>query len=288
MTVKILTVGHACLDFVHEVDALPDPAIKVPSKSLQVKLGGNAAIAAACLVKLGAQADLCSVLGNRIDWMTQQLVSLLETSRVGIDCAFLESQPCPVSNVLILPNGDRAISSFQPGALTCALHRPDDLTQYAMVLGDTNRLQQTRQLIVTAKLAGVPTMLDVDKPIDKLQDIPQADIVFFSSESWKLLEEDGVSLSEAQRYLGGVVGITNGAEPIIYSDAQGKWHERMPEKVEPLTTLGAGDAWRAGLAMALVSGYGIHDAIHRACQTAAEHIQKLPLTRITGETHETI
>lgn len=289
MTINILTVGHVCLDLLHSVGSLPSPDVKVASRSAIMQIGGNAGNTASSLVRLGAVADLCCILGNHLDPMTAYLRSLLEHKGIGLEnVAYLESQPCPISSIMILPNGDRAIASFQPVALSCTLNHPTNLKKYDMVIGDTNRLQMVRQVLSLARVEGIRTMLDVDQPLDRLQDIPKADIVFFSSESWKKMTNIGVDIFEAQSYLGGIVGVTNGSEQLMWTDDTQVLYQYQPMAVDAINTLGAGDAFRAGLAMGICSGMDLYHAIKQGCDTAAEHIQNKPLTRITGESHETV
>lgn len=279
---RFLAAGHSCLDFVHEVKCLPGPGQKVQSLRYRTQVGGNAANAAVALTRLGAAADLCSVLGNRMDDLTQQLVHRLVVHGVGVECAFLESQQCAISKVLLTPDGERSIVSFQPAGLMYTYHCPEDLSAYEMVMGDTNRLMQVRQVFSRARAAGIKTMLDVDKPVADLKELPQADFVFFSHDSWAVFSKNGMELSDAYDELGCVVGVTDSHKPIWYTDQQGRLHRHDPLEVTAIDSLGAGDAWRAGLAMGLSLGLGLHDAIARACMTAAEHIQRLPYTKIIG------
>jgi sugar/nucleoside kinase (ribokinase family) len=240
-------------------------------------------------MKLGAQADLCTVLGNPLDPMTVYLRNMLLSKGIGLsDVAYLESQPCPISTIMILPNGDRAITSFQPKALSHTLNRPENLNKYDMVAGDTNRLCMVRQVLSIAKSQGIKTMLDVDRPLDRLQDIPQADIVFFSRESWDKMKDSKVDIFQAQSYLGGVVGVTDGPGRLMWTDPTQVLHSYQPLSVDAVNTLGAGDVFRAGLAMGICLGMDLPHAIKQGCDTAAEHIQNKTLTRITGESHETI
>ena len=157
-----------------------------------------------------------------------------------------------------------------------------------MVVGDTNRLCMVRQVLSIAKSQGIKTMLDVDRPLDRLQDVPQADIVFFSSESWDRMKDNNVDIFEAQSYLGSVVGVTNGPEQLIWTDSTQVLHHYQPLVVDAVNTLGAGDVFRAGLAMSVCYGMDLPHAIKQGCDTAAEHIQNKTLTRIIGESHETI
>lgn len=283
MSPRFLTVGHACIDIVNHVDKIPSPDEKTASTGFHIQIGGNAANSAVAISHLGGHVDLCSVMGDKDSMWTIALLQMLSTSGVTVDCLFLESLPCSSSSILVLPNGDRAIASYQPNEITSAIHIPRDISKYQMVLGDTHRLNMVSKVFALANTTGVPTMLDVDKPIDDLQQLPQSGITFFSSESWRVFENKGMQLIDAHNVLGGMIGVTNGSRSIQYIDENGVWHECCPKPVTAINTLGAGDAWRAGLAVSLSVGMTIEQAIEQACHTAAEHIQEISLTRIIGE-----
>lgn len=283
MTIKILAAGHTCLDVVHYVPTMPTPDIKVSSNRLTVQLGGNAANVAVALIELGADADLCCVLGSRYDPVTDTILTLARSRNIGLDCGFIESESSPISNVMILPNGDRALTSYQPQSIIDAICDIPNLTYYDMIHGDSYRLPLVKKVFEEARKVKVPTILDVDKAVDNVYDLPKSTYTMFSNEAFtamKLSENDLVSL---QQHFGGVVGYTAGSDLIRYADNAGM-HYHQPTPIEnPVNTLGAGDTYRAALAMHLCYGKDVHTAIKLACNSAYEHILEKKLTKITGD-----
>lgn len=283
MTKRILAAGHTCLDVVHYVPTMPTPDIKVSSNRLIVQLGGNAANVAVALIELGADADLCCVLGSRYDPVTDTILTLARSRNIGLDCGFLESECSPISSVMILPNGDRALTSYQPQAITDAVCDIPTITQYDMVHGDSYRLPLIKKVFEEARKHKVPTMLDVDKAVKTLYDLPKSNYVMFSNEAFTAMNYTEKDLISLQEYFGGVVGYTAGADLIRYADNSGVYHYQPTLIEHPVNTLGAGDTYRAALALHLCFDKDIHTAIKLACNSAYEHILEKKLTTITGD-----
>lgn len=283
MTIKILAAGHTCLDIVHYVSALPDKDTKIPSDRLNVQLGGNAGNFAVALSELGADVDLCCVLGSKYDPITDSILTLARSRNLGLDCGFIESEKSPVSSVIILPNGDRILTSYQPKSIMDATCNIPTVTQYDMVFSDSYRLPLAREVFAEARKHKVPTMLDIDKAVPNVYDLPASSYMIFSNESYTAMNLTENDLPSLQQHFGGVVGYTASAGLIRYADKNGVY-QFQPDRIEnPVTTLGAGDTYRAALAMHLCYGKDIHTAIKLACNSAYEHILEKTLTKITGD-----
>jgi len=277
MKPKILTVGHACLDIVHTVQLIPKSNTKVASDRVQIQVGGNAANAAVALCDLGASADLCTVLGRDSHPFTRILLALLKERCVGVNyCRFDEVQDCPNSTIMVLPNGERAIVNWQADEIRSAVSAPASLDPYQMVIADAYRLPMIRQIFALARSKGVPTMLDVDGVLPDIGLLPSADHIWFSQEAWRCQR---ISLSDLQARFGGIVGVTDGDRPVTWIDRDGKIRYHQPPQVIAKNTLGAGDVFRARLALGLCLNESVKDAINAACITAGEHIIEQPLTR---------
>ncbi len=279
MATKILTVGHACLDIVHLVNEIPKPNTKVASSGVEIRIGGNAANAAAALCELGAEADLCTVLGSDHHPFTRIFVSLLREKGIGTSfCRFEESIQCPCSTIMVLADGERAIVNRQDDAIRSGVSLPDDITRYSMVMADSYRLPMVRSVFLMAHQAGIPTMIDVDGVVDDIGLIPRASHVWFSQEAWR---RHRIPLPDLQARFGGVVGVTDGDRPVTWIDTSGKINYHAPPRVNAKNTLGAGDVFRARLGLGICTGQGLTDAVKAACITACEHITNSPISRIT-------
>lgn len=278
MKPRILTVGHACLDIVHRVGKIPKPNTKVDSREVLIQIGGNAANCAKTLSEIGATVDLCTVLGSEDHPFTRILVSLLRSHGIGTSfCAFDNTQPGPSSTIMVLDDGERAIVNWQGDSIKGAVSTPSRIGDYGMVMGDAYRLPMIRQVFSMASSAGVPTMIDVDGPVDDVGVIPRADYIWFSYEAWK---RQRIPLADLRSRFDAVVGITDGDRPVSWIDREGVIRYYQPPSVVAVNTLGAGDAFRARFGVGICIGETIEQAVAGACETACEHITMKPLTRI--------
>jgi sugar/nucleoside kinase (ribokinase family) len=274
---RILAVGHACLDIVHVVPRIP-LTDKVASERISIQIGGNAANAAAAICDLGALADLCTVIGNENHPFTRILMSLLVGKHVGTShCRFEYDLPCPNSIIMVLPDGERTIVSWQSDEIRSAIADPGDISRYQMIVADSYRLSMVRHVFSRAKSMGIPTMLDVDDVLDDVSLIPSADHIWFSQEAWR---HQRIGLPDLQARFGGIVGITNGPLPVAWIGTDGVIKHHSPPSTAAVNTLGAGDVFRSRLALGLCLGEGVDDAVSSACISACEHITEKPLTGV--------
>lgn len=270
---KILTVGHACLDIVHTVPRIPGPNTKVDSHDLMIQIGGNAANCARTISNLGIRVDLCTVLGSEDHPFTRILVSLLRSHGIGMEtCRFDNTQPCPSSTIMVTPDGERSIVNWQGESLRNSVSLPSTVKGYSMLHVDTYRLPMAKQVLEMARADGVASILDVDAPPDDVGMIPRADYVWFSHEAWK---KHRIPLRDLHRRFNAVVGVTNGPQAVLWIDQSGTEHGYDPPRVVALNTLGAGDVFRASFGLSIARGKSIHDAVEQACVSACDHISNL-------------
>lgn len=278
MKPRILTVGHACLDIVHRLPRIPNPNTKVDSREVIIQIGGNAANAAAAICDMGAKASLCSVLGTEHHPFTRILSSLLLQRGVdGTLCRYDSDQPCPSSTIMVLDDGERAIMNWQGDAIRNATSIPEQLDGFSLVMADSYRLPMVRQIFHMAKLAGIPTMLDVDGPLSDIGLLPAADYIWFSEEAWRARR---IPLPDLQARFKGLVGITDGDRPVRWIVPNGTIEYHHPMNVKPTNTLGAGDVFRARFGLGIALGEDARTAISESCAAAAAHITGNELPRI--------
>lgn len=278
MNHKILAVGHACLDIVHLVPTIPKLNEKIASSSVAIQVGGNAANAATSICDLGASADLCTVLGSEHHPFTRILLALLRERGVGINhCKFDNDQPSPNSTIMVLPDGERSIMNWQSDEIKSAISLPSSLDNYCMVTADAYRLPMVRKIFAMAHGSNIPTMIDIDGVIDDIGIVPSADHIWFSQEAWQCHR---IPLVDLQSRFKGIVGITNGALPVAWTDSSHVIHYITPPPIVAINTLGAGDVFRARLALGICIGEDIKSSVSAACVTAGEHITGHQLSRI--------
>jgi sugar/nucleoside kinase (ribokinase family) len=275
-TKQVAVVGHVCLDMTHV--HLNTPLLN--GKSLAVEthmvLGGCAANTARFLEELGVKTSLYSVLGDESSVLTQHTVRLLNTMGVyDKRFSFVGNAPATVSHVWVDNKGNRTISSYQaPPVVAFTPTLIDVSLDYQASLFDNYRWPLN--LVVLEKLnPACIKIMDVDAPVTAQQweYFKQFDQIWFSRETFadiKLnLSEVAVMLSKAQ-----VVGVTDGENSVVWVDKQGI-HQIQPPPVKAVNTLGAGDAFRAGMVAGLTAGLNMSDSVTRGCLVAGKHIQQL-------------
>jgi sugar/nucleoside kinase (ribokinase family) len=275
MIPKILTVGHACLDIIHMVPRIPLPNTKVSSKDVKISIGGNAANAAVALQQMGANADLCTIVGSESHPFTRILISLLISNGVGINwCYYDETEPCSNSTIMVTPDGERTIMNWQGPNVKSLVTVPSTLNNYQMILGDTYRLPLVQSVFQEAKKYNIPTMLDVDAVFDDIDELPRANHVWFSQEAWR---NHKIPLDQLQEKFGGIVGVTDGDRPVVWMGPDKSRNYFCPPQVVAINTLGAGDVFRARLGLGICLGENTLTAVQNACDAASNHITNKPL-----------
>lgn len=278
--VKILTVGHACVDFVHGVPDHLTPNKKLDSVFFNIQLGGSAVNVAVALKDLGADVTVCTTLGNKADITTQVFKQLLDAKGIDIVCNYIDTAATANSLVTVLPNGDRSISCYQSTELVEDDAVDVDVSQFDIVLGDNYRLPLVSKLFKLATQLSIPTMLDVDKTVTESTLLPFADYVWFSQEAWQSFNNDVYKIY-LQQVANGTIGITNGENPILWLEPNSSVFQSFkPKAVNVVNSLGAGDVFRASLALQLCLKIPLATAIERACESAGEHISGKRLTKI--------
>ncbi len=278
--IKILTVGNACVDFVHTVPDHLTPKLKIDSYTSNVQLGGSAANVAVALKALGADVTVCTILGNKSGLITKIFCDLLKQKQIELICEHVQSSDTANSLITVLPDGNRSIAHHAADDIINSKNVDVDVSQYDMILADTYRLPLVNKIFDLAKKASIPTMLDVDKPISKIDNMPVATQVWFSQEAWQNFDNLDY-LENLQQIENSLIGVTDGENPVIWLEPTSSvFQSYKPKSVSVVNSLGAGDVFRASLALQLCMNIPLTVAIERACESAGEHISGKTLTKI--------
>jgi sugar/nucleoside kinase (ribokinase family) len=278
--VKILTVGHACVDFVHGVTDHLIPSKKLDSVFSNIQLGGSAVNVAIALKNLGADVTVCTTLGSKSDITTTIFKQLIDAKGIDIVCNHIDNAATANSLVTVLPNGERSITCYQSNELVEDDTVDIDVASYDIVLGDNYRLPLVSKIFEQASLQSIKTMLDIDKSIQNIKKLPPATYTWLSYEAWCSLREQQRDLKYLYKMFSSVVGFTQGADPVNWVDSDGFVKKHKPKFVNVTNSLGAGDVFRASLAVQLCMNIPLATAIERACESAGEHISGKRLTKI--------
>lgn len=268
---QVLVVGHVCMDITMHVTHVPDPDHKQSASHMSWDLGGNAARVMHQLQQQGVISHMISVLGSETDVITQLCLQHMQSWPKWIHHV---CEPGAVSQVWCDHQDRRTIVSYQPKQIVESElpHVPEIHAKVALF--DNHRWRLVNQ--IRQQLADdCVQILDMDAIMHKkdLHVLQGFDQIWFSKESY---DHMGMSLiSLAQELHTPVVGFTQGALPVVWA-SQGEIHMWQPPHIKHVKhTLGAGDAFRAGLAHAVLQGLDEEQSVRAACEWAAQHIQDL-------------
>jgi sulfofructose kinase len=274
----VLCVGHAVQDFVFAVPKLPDRGEKYVASGFSSVGGGPAATAAVSVAKLGGRACLAARIGD------DAVAGVIEEELrgYGVDCTYLRRfAGCvsSVSAVMLDAAGERMIvNHLDPRIPASADWLPAPAAMKAQaVLADTRWPEGALAALLAARAAGVPGVLDADRPIPAGGDaLRAASHVAFSAEA--LTEFVGIpdprrALEHVAASLGGWCCVTAGADG-VYAIEAGNLNRYPAFRVNVVDTLGAGDVWHGAFALALAEGSGEADAVRFASAAAALKVRK--------------
>jgi len=268
----ILCVGIAVRDLVFRVRQLPALGTKAGAQSFREYAGGNAVNAAIAIARLGARAEFCGPLGEDAGPLIANLhdEGIITDHVVGV-----AGVTTPVSGIFIDENGERTIATYRLRNLTAP--PPSDLDALiapcAALCVDNRFPYFAAPICAAARRAGLPVVIDVDHGKEGTADlIRHGSHVVFSLQGlldFSQCEDIESGLTMAASAAPELVGVTCGADGVVWRAAHGAL-ERLPGfQVQAIDTLGAGDVFHGALALALAEGQGTHAAMRFASAAAA-------------------
>ena len=282
---RILCAGIIVLDEVFRVEEFPRPDGKVQAKGFFVVNGGCAANAAVAIARLGGRAALAGPLGGPEGEDDNGDRVLKALKREQIDCTFCQRIPglaTALSAIFMNARGDRTIVTYRDERI--AATRPADpeaaVAAADALLADNRYPAFVQPICEAARRARLPVVLDADRPT--VEDDPLFRIathVIFSSEC--LRETTGIAdladgLTRIARNTDAFTAVSNGPDDIVY--LEGGAVRRLPVfRIAAVDTLGAGDAFHGGFALALSEGQSEVAAMRFGAATAG-----IKCTRIGG------
>jgi len=284
-TPRILCTGIIVLDEVFRVEEFPQPDGKVQAKGFFVVNGGCAANAAVAIARLGGRAALAGPLGGPagVDENGDRVLKAL--AREKVDCSFcqrVDGLETALSAIFMNMRGDRTIVTYRDEKIATTLpNDPGAIVATAdAILADNRYPTFVQPICEAARARGIPIVLDGDRPT--AEDDPLfrlATHVIFSSECLREttgLTDLGEALRRIARRSDAFLAVSNGPDDIIYLE-NGTLRRQGVFKIVPVDTLGAGDAFHGGFALALAEGKTVAEAMRFGSATAG-----IKCTRIGG------
>lgn len=278
----MLCAGIAVEDFLFKVDTFPAPGTKMRASDLVATTGGCAANAAVAVARLGGRARFAGPVGT--DDASRRFLDALK--KTGVDPSgvlAVEGGAISVSGIFIDRDGEKMVATLHGRGLDGAT--PPDVKALVAdidVLLVDNRFPAFVAPICRAAAArGIPVVLDVDKAT-KVDDplFASATHLIFSSEALAAttgIADLGMALAGIALGTRGFLAVTNGPDDVLWLDPMGALRRMPVFKVEAVDTLGAGDSFHGGFALALAEGRDEVAAMRFAAAAAA-----LKCTRFGG------
>jgi sulfofructose kinase len=271
---RLLSVGHSALDTIYSVPEIPATPTKVLATACIESGGGMAANASVAASRLGAKVSYCGRVGD--DEAGRRILTQLSGERVDVSLVRrIDACQSPIATILVDRRGERLICIYNDPALDPdpAWLPVEAIRKFDAVLADVRWPQGAARMLDAARAAHVPCVFDGDVgPIDALRDLcGRCDYAIFSSAGLALASgagEPGAGLRRAQELVRGVVGVTLGAEGLLWLE-----HDREQRAVAPrvvaIDTLAAGDVFHGAFALAIGEGRTVAEAARFANAAAA-------------------
>lgn len=256
---SITVIGSVNLDFVATAAKLPAPGETVTDAMLARHPGGKGANQALAAARLGAEVTLVARVGA--DAMADEALALLQAEGVDLSlCAVDSAAATGVALIAVAADGENQITvapganaaftperlrTAAPGALICQLELP--LATVAKAVSEAGGF-------VCLNLAPAAVL-----PPEALA---RADLIVVN-------EGEAAFYGEALHRLPGLVALTLGSRGAeLYRRGQ-RIAAATPPPVRAVDTTGAGDAFVAGLTLALLEGQEPQSALAFACAAGA-------------------
>jgi sulfofructose kinase len=282
---RILCAGIIVLDEVFRVEEFPKADGKVQATGFFVVNGGCAANAAVAIARLGGHAVLAGPMGGPEgeDGNGDRVLKAL--MRENVDCTFCErvdGMATALSAIFMNARGDRTIVTYRDQRIAATKPKDPDamVAQADAVLADNRFPDFVRPICEAARRRNLPILIDGDRPT--VEDDPLfrlATHVVFSSECLRAttgVADLGEGLLRIAKRTAAFLAVSNGPDDIIFLD-RGRLRRVPVFKIEPIDTLGAGDAFHGGFLLALAEGKSVTEAMRFGAAVAG-----IKCTRLGG------
>ncbi len=277
---RFFVIGDVSVDLMYFVDAMPGPGEETPAQRALIQPGGAAATVAANLASLGHKVALAARVGTG----PFREAALVNLRKQGVDLSHLqEDDERPTSSVLVfvLSGGERSMVSSASasrhldaaGFKARALDQVDAVVVSAYALAGGPSREYTLKALAAAQKRGLPVFADLGTGAIRsagehlLEDLRGVDYLLMN-------HRELVELTGADSISGGVARLGEyGIERAVIKLGELGSMVVTPETealIEPhevddvVDSTGAGDAYTAAFAAAVMEGRDLLEAARRA------------------------
>ena len=285
MAGKIVVVGSANTDMILRCHALPRPGQTILGGDFSIAAGGKGANQAVAAARLGGDVTFIARLGR--DWMGDQ--ALANYRAEGIDCEYITRDESAASGVALILVDDAAenLIGVAPGANGKLTSKEVGAAESAIRAAAVVMVQleiPLETVLFTIKLArenNVRVILN-PAPARELPAETYRDILLTPNETEAaLLTQQDVATQEGiENAAKQLLGFGAGDVIVTMGERGAFWASRNQMQIIPafhvhaVDTTAAGDAFNAGLAVALARGDHLPAAIRYASAVAALSVTK--------------
>ena len=278
----VLCAGIAVEDYLFKVDRFPAPGEKARASDLVATAGGCAANAAIAVARLGGAARFAGPLGT--DEASSRFLDALARDNVDTSGVLrVEGGSISVSGIFIDRDGEKMVAT-RHGEKLDGVPPPDPAALVAdidVLLADNRFPDFVRPICRAAHARGIRVVLDVDKATRRDDPLfATASHVIFSSEALRAttgIAELDAALTGVAGGIPGFLAVTDGPNDVMWIGGDGALRREPVFAIDAVDTLGAGDTFHGGFALALAEGRGEVEAMRFAAAAAG-----LKCTRFRG------
>jgi ribokinase len=295
---NIVVIGSANTDMVVNVARIPAPGETVLGGRFLMNPGGKGANQAVAAARLGGQVSFVAKVGN--DGFGREARELCRRERICPDYVFTDAQePSGVALILVDRAGQNciAVAPGANGALTPCDLAParQAIEQAGLVLMQLETPVET--VLCAARWAsahGVPVVLNPAPAVVLSEALLRCVSLITPNESEarlltgiEVVDDASAEAAAAALCTAGVrqVVITRGAAgSLVYADGRGT---AVPAcRVQAVDTTAAGDVFNGALAVALMEGRPLIDAVRFATKAAAISVTRVGALASAPHRHE--
>ena len=283
---RVTVVGSYIVALVMDMDRLPIEGETVVGRDFHTTFGGKGSNAAVCAARLGAETYFLGKVGR--DSFAAEFVAMLEREGVHREkVLYSEELPTGVGIILFNSIGTNLIA-IDPGAN--GQLSPSDLAEHVETIRDSAVIISPLEIPLETALAGARLAKEhgvkaILNPAPA-SDLRKADLscVFAltpnETEARTCLGLPVLDSAKDEELAMALLGLgsenvmlTRGGQGVLWGSRNGL--KRIPAlAVKPVDTVGAGDAFNAGMAVGLSEGESVLEAIAMGVTTASLSTEK--------------
>ena len=282
---KITVIGSLIMDNVATMERYPEAGESIMGTSINYYPGGKGANQCVAIARLGGDCEMIGMVGN--DENGKIFKNLLKEENIKSDNVFVCDKPTGIAQIQINNEGQNRICFIPSSNFEFSFNHIDLIDKIIketslVVLQLELRLEIVEEIIKRAHKYGVKILLNpapamnIDKEVLKYVDYITPNEFELSSLTNLPVETEPQIIKASQKLLSygckNVIATLGSKGAII---ANNKITKLIPSyKVKAIDTVGAGDSFNGALAVSIIEGKELEEAVKFANAMGALTVQK--------------